>query len=516
MKKIITLCLAILALGLSPIKVSAQATQEITNLVIFVRFADDSEITHSFAQIDTMFNGRKENYLSIYNFYKVMSYDKIHYNTMYTNDIQNGQIISFQDSHPRGYYMPYSPTNPIGYEGELPTMGICMREAELLAAAIDYVDNNNLVDDNVVLDGNNDGMIDNISFVVKGNTGEWGSIIWPHMWFFPQDSIDHPVRINGVMPNTFNMEFEGSSTYFTANVFRHEMGHSLQLPDLYHYYDYTNISAAGNWDMMSYPYVSNQTSAIFKNKFLNVCDEPVEITEDGDYTLLSAGSSPTQNCYYIKSSIDPTQWFVFEYRNKADLFESGIPGTGLIAARWNDTVPIGTPEGFFANALFNGDDIANLYWIFRPGSSSDTQNGNLSQAHFSQKVGRTAFGPNTNPHPYLTDGTPETSFEITDINDFGDYLTFHVHFLNAGVDDKMFAKNLMVSPNPATDRLHISGEGMRRVEMFNSLGQLVLSTVVDDESYSEIMISDMPSGLYILRVVMNNGDIGVKKVVKAN
>ena len=131
-------------------------------------------------------------------------------------------------------------------------------------------------------------------------------------------------------------------------------------------------------------------------------------------------------------------------------------------------------------------------------------------------MGRTAFGPNTNPHPYLTDGTPETSFEITDINDYGDYLTFHVHFLNTGVDDNMFAENLMVSPNPATDRLHISGEDMRRVEMFNSLGQLVLSTVVDDESYSEIMISDMPSGLYILRIVMNNGDIGVKKVVKAN
>lgn len=55
------------------INVFAQPATELTNLVIFVRFADDAEINHPFAQIDTMFNGKTPGYLSVYNFYDVMS-----------------------------------------------------------------------------------------------------------------------------------------------------------------------------------------------------------------------------------------------------------------------------------------------------------------------------------------------------------------------------------------------------------------------------------------------------------
>ena len=65
--------------------------------------------------------------------------------------------------------------------------------------------------------------------------------------------------------------------------------------------------------MMCSNYTPNHLAAIYKNKILHVSDDPIEITEDGDYTLLSVGSSPSQNCYYIRSHIDPTQWYVFEY-----------------------------------------------------------------------------------------------------------------------------------------------------------------------------------------------------------
>ena len=47
-------------------------TTELTNLVVFLRFADDEEIDHSFADIDSMFNGRTPGYLSVYNFYDAL------------------------------------------------------------------------------------------------------------------------------------------------------------------------------------------------------------------------------------------------------------------------------------------------------------------------------------------------------------------------------------------------------------------------------------------------------------
>ena len=62
-----------------PDVVNAQAaTRELTNLVVFVRFADDEEIDHSFYAIDSMFNSREPGYYSVYNYYDAMSYGRIH------------------------------------------------------------------------------------------------------------------------------------------------------------------------------------------------------------------------------------------------------------------------------------------------------------------------------------------------------------------------------------------------------------------------------------------------------
>jgi M6 family metalloprotease-like protein len=470
----------------------------LTNLVIFLRFADDEEIDHSFADIDSMFNGRTPGYLSVYNFYDALSYGNIHYKTVYTNNILNGVIISYQDIMPRCYFQPYdSVENPIGYlPEEQPFMGVSMREAELLGRAVRYVDSLHLVNPSVVLDGDGDGDIDNLSFIVKGGTGEWASILWPHMEYFPHDSLGDTFTINGVCLNTFNFEFEGAEPIlFNAHVFRHEMGHSLNLPDLYHYTNYSSVFPADNWDMMENANLCNHTAAIYKNRILHVADDPIEITADGDYTLQSVGSSPSQNCYYIRSAIDPMQWFVLEYRRQTDLFEDGIPGTGLIIARWNDTVPA-TYSGMFANAFFDFYTRAHQYWIFRPGSAIDTVNGDISQAHFSAAMGRTSFGPTTDPHPYLTDGTPETSFEITNIQENGTELTFHVHFLGTqGIED--------VSENMEDVRLY-SRNGQIIVE--GADGETVRFFDINGKS---VRNNDLSSGVYIVKI----GNRQARKVV---
>lgn len=497
------------------VTVQAQTT-ELTNLVIFVRFADDAEITHSFDDIDIMFNNKTPGYLSVYNFYDAMSYGRIHYNTVYTNNIQNGVIVSYQDLQPRSYFEPYSPSNPIGYTEPNPFLGVSMREAELLGRIVGYVDSMHWVSSSVNLDGNGDGMVDNLSIIVKGSTGAWASILWPHMEYFPYDSLDYEPRINGLKINTFNFEFEGASpSLFSANVFRHEMGHSLNMPDLYHYLNYSEVSPAGSWDMMCYNYGSNHTAAIYKNKILHVSDDPIEITEDGEYTLLSVGSSPSQNCYYIKSHVDPSQWYLFEYRNQNDLFEAGLPGSGLLVARWNDTVTLDY-DGMFANSFFDFYNQAHQYWIFRPGSNIDTVNGDINSAHFSHATGRTSFGPTTDPHPYLTDGTSETCFEITNIQENGNQLTFHVHFFDTGVEEHILDGELSVYPNPASDfvnvkctmnNVQLSGFS---VEVFDVYGKLMQTDMVENH-YSplqtRINVANLPAGVYFVRVSTEKGMI---------
>ena len=123
---------------LLPAFATAQTTStELTNLVVFVRFADDEEIDHPFDSIDAMFNSRQEGYYSVYNYYDAMTYGRIHYNTVYTSNVQNGVIVSYRDTLPRGAYQPWSETNPIGYQFEIPFMGVCMFEAQLLARILE-------------------------------------------------------------------------------------------------------------------------------------------------------------------------------------------------------------------------------------------------------------------------------------------------------------------------------------------------------------------------------------------
>ena len=498
----------------APCVARGQETRELTNLVIFLRFADDEEIDHSFGEIDSMFNCRAPRYYSVYNYYDAMTYGAIHYNTVYTNDIVDGVIVSYRDTMPRCYFQPYGETNPTGYQPwEQPFMGISRREAELQARAFRYVDSLGLVDSSVVLDGDGDGFIDNVSFIVKGDVGEWASILWPHMEFFPHDSIEGRVEVNGVRPNTFNFEFEGAGgEYFWVNTFCHEMGHSLRLPDLYHYVNYNGgsdyVTPAGTWDLMCNGHEgANHTAAIYKNKILGVCDEPIQITCDGDYTLNSVGSSRERNCYYIKSAIDSTQWFTFEYRRKADPFEFGIPQTGLLAARWNDTVPLDY-NGMFANAFFDGESRAHQYWIFRPGSERDTEDGYIYAAYFSAQVGRTSFGPTTDPHPYLTDGTPETSFEITNIQENGTELTFHVHFLSGPYVGVTTAEDLEEVEDyrlrVVDGQIVVEGAEGEEVRIYDMMGRLISTSF--GEAADGVSTG---AGVYVVKV----GDRPARKVI---
>lgn len=487
------------------IHLNRSETMTLTNLVIFIRFADDPEFTQSLDPIDQMFNDTTPNSTSVYNYYNAMTYGKINYHTVYTNNIQNATIISYQDSMPRSYYQPYSETNPGGYPPQ--TMGITNpREEELLIRALQYVDSFQLVSPNTNLDGNNDGFIDNISFIIKGDVGGWNDLLWPHMNFVTPAIAQ--VTINGKTPNAYNFEFANSSTYFTANVFCHEMGHSLGIPDFYHYYYTNDVMPVGTWDQMAHNNLQ-QVSTIIKYKFLGIVDEPVEIVEDGHYVLNSNTSSDHNNCYFIRSSIDPDQWFTIEYRNKSDFMEH-VPQSGVIIGRWYDNVDLNDLYDA-GNGLFDFYTKPHTYWIFRRNSGIDTINGNLTQAAFGNG-NRTAFGPSTNPHPYLTNGAPETSFEITNIEYSGDQASFDVHFLNVGVEAHQ-RNGVHIYPNPTDDVVNISGTAFTEVQLFDAYGKLLGSWPADGKMM-QLDISRHAAGVYFTKVLNHDGTTGVEKVVK--
>ena len=478
--------------------------KDLTNLVVFVRFSDDPEIEKPVTFFDSMFNSAPA---SVARYFEAMSYGKITFNTVFATGQQDTVLCTYVDPHPRGYYMPYSDSNTIGYTTPNPQVGISMREAELIARVADYVDSMGLVPADVELDGNGDGKVDNLSIILQGGVGDWSDLLWPHMEFFPHDSVGRIVTINGRRLHAFNFEFEGAeSSAFSIHVFCHEMGHSLGLPDLYHYNHYTGVYPVV-YDMMGYADV--QPSAILKHKFLSLTSNPIRIEQGGSYTINSSGSHSSNNLHYIQSAIDPNQWYTIEYRSKDDPFETGLPHSGLMIGRWQDTTTCNLIWG--GNAFYNPPQVPNAYWVFRPDSENDTVNGRYIECLFDQEHGLTEFGPAADPHPYLADGTPENLFRIYDVRPNGNQCTYSVEFYAGGIGgNESVASAFRLFPNPAhgvvTIALAAAAQqgGPCTVAVFDMMGHEVVRQSVGGAS-ARIDCSAWATGVYFVAVTTPQG-----------
>lgn len=374
----------------------------LNNIVIFIRFSDETSCTTSpFSTMNGMFNDSTAGAVSMYNYFKTASYNKLHVPTSFFPTPSGSTVLSYQDSHPRSYYIPYSASNPTGYVDDDDRQD---REFDLLENAVNWVNINSPVPTSLNIDMDNDGYIDNICFVVSGDCEGWSDLLWPHKWGL----YDRVVTINGKQVYTFNFQLAGSgSHYFSVSTFCHEMTHTLGCPDLYHYEYYDDVTAAGSWDLMEQNQnPPQQTNVFFKLNYLNWFDSIPEITDTGTYTLYSNVSGPN-TAYRIQSS-NPSQWYILEYRNTSDTFDSSIPGRGMLIWRYNSSSNANNQD-------FDNFSTPHQLWLFRPGSSNDITNGTPAQAAFGTGV-RTTFNSLSDPHPYLCNGTIDTTISLTNIH----------------------------------------------------------------------------------------------------
>ncbi|MFC4723622.1 choice-of-anchor J domain-containing protein [Geojedonia litorea] len=80
------------------------------------------------------------------------------------------------------------------------------------------------------------------------------------------------------------------------------------------------------------------------------------------------------------------------------------------------------------------------------------------------------------------------------------------------ISDEPIESSIKVYPNPASDALYvksISNEGSSNILLYNINGTLVLGAKIDNSSNKgqKIDIQKIPTGLYLLRIVNNNGDV---------
>lgn len=383
-----------------PAHALAPRTGILNNVVIFIRFSDDAEFTDPLTKYVNAFNETTPGVSSMYNYFKEVSYGRLEVFTTFYPVTSGTTVVSYQDTQPRSYFLPYGTSNTTGYVNDQYT-----RERELLLRAVAAVAAQ--IPPGLVVDGDNDGYADNVCFIVRGTPSAWATLLWPHMSSMGSSGP----TLGGKKVGAYNFQIESMAG---VSVLSHEMMHTLGAPDTYRYASPDAVAPTGAWDIMASTSNPPQHSgAYIRYRYMTWIASLPKITTSGRYALRPV-SAPTNNCYRIDSP-NPGEFFVLEYRKKTSIFENSLPGQGLLVYRIDSLISgnaNGPPDGVY---------------IYRPGGNPTTgwpPNGNLSQAAFSA-TGRTAINDTTDPACLLTSGA-RGNLDISDVSAIGDSISFTV------------------------------------------------------------------------------------------
>ncbi len=375
----------------------------INNIIIFIRFSNESEYTDDISLYNDMFNNSSAGYNSLRNYFNEVSYNHLSISSTFYPVPSGSTVVSYIDSHPRNYYQPYNATtNPNGYNDGNNGNERTIREHTLLKNAVNDVSSQIL--SSLDIDSDNDGYVDNVCFIIEGDCDGWSSLLWPHQWALYSENA----YINGKQVWDYNFQIQIPTRNLGVGVLCHEMFHSLGSPDLYHY-SQDGLAPVGSWDLMENTQNPPQhMGAYMKYKYGNWIDS-IPVISPGTYSIKPL-SSPVNNCYKIVAPCLTNEYFVLEYRKKEGVFEISTPASGLLIYRINP------------DSVGNKNGPPDEVYIYRPGGTINS-NGSIEFANFCADEGRTSFNLTTDPKCFLSDGI-DCGLNIYNISEIGDSITF--------------------------------------------------------------------------------------------
>ncbi|MDR3047047.1 MAG: T9SS type A sorting domain-containing protein [Bacteroidales bacterium] len=476
-------------------------TGTLNNLVIYIRFADDSEFTRTKSSFESYFNNPSPN-TSLYSYFRDISDQKFWIISSFYPETTDSIIVSYQDSHNRNYFLPFdSVTNPDGYATEGPDRRL--REHTLLHDALIAVQFQiESAFTSADLDYDLDDFIDNICFVVKGNASDWNTLLWPHRWsLYTYNYEENPMYILGKLVWDYNLILENhmlTASNGKQSVLIHETYHTLSAPDLYRYSN-DDITPVGKWDVMASNNIPTQSSSAYVSmKYGYFLDSVPEITMSGTYAVYHIWDrTPGHNiAYRIKSPTSTEEEEIYlEYRKRVGVpAESGVPGEGIVIYRINP------------NIHGNSDGSPDEIYVYRPNASDNHTNGSLNSANFRSQNFRVTFSNTSNPPCFLTDNS--LGFDeivIDEISASGaDSMTFRITIPGSGVQP-VDANHCLIYPNPTKDILHIefSQNQPNKIEIYNIIGELI-EVVTTIQSKTTINTSQLSAGTYFIKMYDEN------------
>ena len=477
----------------------APKTGTIRNLIIFIRFADETEFTDLSLYYHLLFNNDSANKNSMLNYFREASYNSLSIFSYRYPAPPGSTVISYQDQYVRNYYKPYdSVNNPIGYTSSNKTS----REHTLLKNAVLYVAPQ--VSDTLNLDGDNDGKVDNVCFIIYGSSTAWADLLWPHRWAL----YTQTVNINNKRVYDYNFQLQNSLKSSGVGVLCHEMFHSLGAPDLYHYTS-NGINPVYRWDIMDNNRNPPQhMCAHMKWKYGTWINNIPVISAPGTYTLKPLINS-ANNCYKILSPHSTIEYFVVEYRRRLTIFENSLPGDGMIIYRINSTL----------NGNANGppDEV----YAYRPNGTL-TSNGSPGSANYSATYGRTEINYTTNPSPFLYDGS-QGGLNIFNISAIDSLISFTLglptHIVWTETPAEYDLKQNYPNPfNSSTKiRFSIANDGIVNLKIFDIRGRELVTLINNFHKAGEYEADwnsvNLSTGIYFCKLTSGNYNSLIKMIL---
>ncbi|WP_455586513.1 M6 family metalloprotease domain-containing protein [Bacteroides sp.] len=451
----------------------------LNNIVIFVSFQDATTFTKKRSVYDSRFNSTTSTSGSLKDFYREASYENLDITSHYypkATDLET-KTDGYVDFHKRGFYRPYNATtNPDGYRTSEESTN---REHNLVVNAVDAV--RAVIEQDFTpeeLDNDNDGYIDNICFVIQGNSDGWSDLLWAHRWsLYTRECYIHGKR---VMDYVFQPENQ-----VTVNTLCHEMFHALGAPDLYHYSEETkNLDPVGSWDLMNSGWCHMGAYMKWKYAGQSWIKNIPTITQPGTYTLLPLSRSAENSCYKVNST-NSDEYFVLEYRKKEGKYEKNLIRSGLLIYRINTTVKEGNRNG-------PPDEV----YIYRPFGSL-TENGFLDEAAYQTNSGA-VMTDKTFPKPFLSDNS-DGGLRISNVVMEDDRLTFDINAIPTGIKD-IFNDGKFTLELDNKVLYVTSQEKVERIAVVDLSGK----TLMQARNTNELSLEQLSDGIYIVSVLSGN------------
>lgn len=436
---------------------STKATNKsIKYLAVFVKFSDsDTNVKKHLDDKECVENAEKifnSEYFemdtekgkilvpSFKKYYEMQSYGKLSIETEIFPK-KDGEVVTYQDKNPIGYYLKYSDKNPLGYKNETELVN---RETELVNNAVAYIANQVSAAGITAeeLDSGNDGIVDAISFFIEGNEiVSWNDLLWSHMKnneAVSETILGKRVQLYNII---YTYDYTKDKGVFSLNkgtygTIIHEFGHTLGFLDLYRFSP-AKGTPVGFYDIMGTTIGSNPQN--FLTYFISEYYQ-----ETNWHTKLPIVNKTTRNVTLNKPEfVDPNEkraikvqfdegdkeYFIIEYHEKQNTYDtSSADESGIIVYRVNEN------NKFLGNRDPGENGEGEHIFIFRPEETGLGDGaGNLSKATLN--ANRTKLGKSLEEKKdgfdaetiYYSDGS-NSGIVIEVTNQTSNTITFDINF----------------------------------------------------------------------------------------